>query len=108
MCRYVRLNALNVPHVPRPRFIAPKNNDKNYVQNYNSDQNYFCAKLSQIFHNAIVNLYCLVKFYNFFLRPFVCVCVSNEQSKIRFAKTSVQVDMVQRKLICSAKRLAKV
>ena len=22
-CRYVRLNALNVPHVPRPRFIAP-------------------------------------------------------------------------------------
>ena len=23
-CRYVRLNALNVPHVPRPRFIAPK------------------------------------------------------------------------------------
>ena len=23
MCRYVRLNALNVPHVPWPRFIAP-------------------------------------------------------------------------------------
>ena len=22
-CRYVRLNALNVPHVLRPRFIAP-------------------------------------------------------------------------------------
>ena len=22
-CRYVRLNALNVPHVPQPRFIAP-------------------------------------------------------------------------------------
>ena len=24
MCRYVRLITLNVPHVPRPRFIAPK------------------------------------------------------------------------------------
>ena len=24
MCRYVRLNALNVPHVPRPRFIVPQ------------------------------------------------------------------------------------
>ena len=23
-CRYVRLNGLNVPHVPRPSFIAPK------------------------------------------------------------------------------------
>ena len=22
-CRYVRLNALNVPHIPLPRFIAP-------------------------------------------------------------------------------------
>ena len=25
MCRYVRLNALNVLHVPRPCFIAPVN-----------------------------------------------------------------------------------